>query len=501
MRINKIIIVGGGTSGWFTATTLAYKFPRLDITLIESREIPTIGVGESTLNHINYFFNVLDLEDNEWMKECDATYKASIEFENFYKNGTRFQYPFGFISTPPNLDSGVGIYSVDEWFNLKSAYPNEIKAEDFVNYFSFNGLLANYNRMANEEVYNFSFKRDIAYHFDAEKFAKFLQKKYCANVTHYIATIEDVGVSENGIEYVRVDDNKLTADLYIDCSGFNSLLIEQKLKVPFIEFESLINDSAIAARIPYNEKETIRNTTLCTAVDNGWIWNIPLWNRYGSGYVFSSKFADFDSIENEFRKKTSYEGDIKRISFRHGYHEKAFYKNVYTVGLSYGFIEPLESTGLLTVHENILALITLLGKHDCHINNIDKEMLNYFCETYIRNMSDFVGYHYAFSKKDDTDYWNEVTNNISYNPIDLYQDILFNKKYNTFGGLLFILIGMNYSPTSIDDLKWLISLKSKTLYEYKIKLNSYKNILKKQKENILKYPSHLEFLKQKIYRT
>lgn len=500
MQINSIIIVGGGSAGWFTAGAISKNFPQIDLTLIESTEIPTIGVGESTLGHINRFFNYLGLEDEDWMKECDATYKVSIAFSDFYKKGQFFQYPFGEFKIPNQFEHVV------EWLELKALFGDKVDNKDFVHFLNYNSLLATYNKLSLEENEDYSFSDDVAYHFDAEKFSNFLKNKFCKNIKHYIGTVEEVSSTENGIDYIMLEDKKLKADLYIDCTGFKSILIENKLGVKFKKFDHLINDCAIAARIPFkneDERKNITNTTICTAMDYGWMWEIPLWNRYGSGYVFSSKFSDFNSIENEFRNKNGFDGPIKRIKFRHGRHESAFEKNVFSVGLAYGFIEPLESTGLLTIHENIILLIDALLQHDCNINYVDKELINFECNKLIDDMSYFVSDHYNLSRRIDTPYWEFSTQQRKDLEIFAIQDKL-KITNNNIDGLTCVLIGMNYSPinyNSIINTKGLRDSEKLEKYtdEQISKFKLYENILMSKIKKVSTLNSTYDFLKKYIY--
>lgn len=500
MQVNSIIIVGGGTAGWFTAAALAKAVPDVKLTLIESKEIPSIGVGESTLGHINRFFKFLGLRDEDWMKECDATYKVSIAFKDFYKKETFFQYPFGNISQNEKRHSYY-------WFKLNAVYPDKVHSQDFANFINYNANLATYNRLTDIDNELYNFENDVAYHFDAEKFAKYLKNNFCTGINHYVSTVENINLNENGIESIQIDGLTLKADLYIDCTGFNSLLIEKKLKVPFVPFNFLKNDAAIAARIPYEKEPTdITNTTLCTALSSGWMWEIPLWNRFGCGYVFSQQFQDFENAEKEFRNKINYNGDVKHINFRHGYHEKAFYKNVFSVGLAYGFVEPLESTGLLTIHENIFHLLAPLIKKDHNLNAIDIHNINQNCTDMMKNFSNFIFHHYILSKRNDSEYWNYFSNKIDFSEFDSNEYSLANLTEERYyesksslgknaaaSGNLFIAIGMNYNGIKSfflrDDQ---IKQQSKRLIEY------YK-LLQEDKEKMLKLPTTYEFLKEKIY--
>jgi len=506
MQINSVIIVGGGTAGWFTAAALAKCLPQLKISIIESKEIPTIGVGESTLGHITRFFKYyLGLKDEDWMKESDATYKVSIAFEDFYKKNSFFQYPFGKFFKKGN----TSFHNHYQYLKLKALFPNNVKIEDYVHFLNYNSWLATHNRITEHAhdkfwEYSYSFSDNVAYHFDAEKFANYLKNNLCKNVQVYNGIVDEVKVNENGVEHLKLKDLKLNADLYIDCTGFNSIISEKSLGVKFKNFEYLPNDSAVTARIPYKNEEELKNitnTTLCKAMNAGWMWNIPLWHRSGNGYVYSSKYIDDDVAELEFRKKMNYDGETKLIKFRHGRLQKAFYKNVYAVGLSYGFVEPLESTGLLTVHENIIKLIDMLTQHDCDLNYADKEFINNHCEKNMYGFSNFILNHYTMSRRTDTEFWKYMSNHPASYKGNYYEKLeehiikAVSKTDIISEGMVCISIGMNYNP--LKNIKY--SVDNEQFLVYKNRLAQYNDFLKNTKEEILKLPTTYEFLKEKIY--
>jgi flavin-dependent dehydrogenase len=290
MKIKSICIVGGGSSGWMTAALLS-KHTNIDITLVESSDVPTIGVGESTIGHINRFLDLLELRDEEWMPQCKATYKTSIKFTNFREKGSVFHYPFGKFDL---TDSPNGLQDYFAW----AANDPECKPEYFSQMFNSITTMTDMNRMTkneNEELRGFDFKYDTAYHMDAALFGDYLKKRFCKKVTHVIDTVTDVNV--NADQWVTSINGKktgtITADLFVDCTGFLALLIDKALKVPFKSFDGyLMNDRAIATQIPYIDPELEMETvTNCTAIESGWVWNIPLIHRIGTGYVYSSKFA------------------------------------------------------------------------------------------------------------------------------------------------------------------------------------------------------------------
>ena len=319
MKINSIIIVGGGTAGWFTASALNKHCPEIKVTLIESPDVPTIGVGESTILSVNRFFASLGMKDKDWMPHCDATYKGSIKFTDFYKKGEVFHYPFGL------MDWTGTKYGGDDWYLKKWLYP-ETPQTDFVESYWPAMPLINKNKVnLNEQkiIPNFNIDRDWAYQFDATKLGQWMKKNLCSKTTYISDHVTNIKLDENGwISAVTTRERgDMTADLYVDCTGFKSLLLEQALKVPYISYsDMLINNSAWVTRIMYTDKEKqLVPYTNCTAIENGWVWRVPLWSRLGSGYVYSDKFVSDEDALKEFKnhlKNKEKVSNVEKLEYR-----------------------------------------------------------------------------------------------------------------------------------------------------------------------------------------
>jgi len=511
MLVKKIAILGGGSAGWMTAAALSKNLKNVEITLIESSKIPTISVGESTLQQINKFIDWLGIEDEEWMPLCNATYKNSIRFTDFREKGSYFDYPFGnSVKEKINL-----------WFVLKQLYPEYYPEETFALFVNSASYLPKYNKQASEFT-NFSFKYNTAYHFDASLFGKYLRDHIAIpnGVNHIIGEYVDCSKDEfDNITTLNLDDgSKVSADLFIDCTGFKSLLIEKEMGSQFSSFsETLINNRAYRCAIPYDDKETqLENFTNCTAIENGWVWNIPVWSRIGSGYVYSTKFTTeeeaLQQYKNHISKKFPYVDinslEIHPIEIRNGKREKAWVKNVVAVGLAYGFLEPLESTGLLTAHNNILRLLDFLGKRECQIRKVDIDSFNYLSNKELETFRSFVEIHYAYSLRDDTPYWKYVTENVDYS-VNLGEDyhlsIVYSgelrdySRYNSQAGGPYILAGMGYSPN--ENLWYRNNLRNKDLIDYyKKEHESFQARDKNMKYFIQSLPSSHQYLKEHIYK-
>ena len=473
MKVKTVCIVGGGSSGWMTAAALAKNMPDLRIMLIESPNVPTLGVGESTLGHINrYLYSVGMLEkDYEWMPACDATYKVSIQFTDFKEKGHSFQYPFGEVDA-----TEVG--TIDNYYHLIQIDPDyPLDYSQFHNPITY---LTEKNKMVGNRniIRNFDFKWDTAYHFDAIKFGNYLRDKVAIpnGVIHIKDDVIEVIPKQNGegIDCLLTKNcptMRVEADLFIDCTGFKSLLLEQACGSKFISFESdLLNDRAIACRLPYTDREKeMVNYTDCHALSAGWVWETPLWNIRGTGYVHSSKFISLDGAKEEFRnhlatkigKEKAEELEFRVIDMKHGKREKAWVGNCVGIGLSYGFLEPLESTGLYTTHENILNLIDTLERRNGYITKIDRDGFNYACNFTLESMRSFVAMHYVLSQRRDSAYWRHYADNIEMVPYEkivddkvisprLYKEFLHNVNVahaqSDLEGTLYIASGLGYNP-------------------------------------------------------
>ena len=408
MQVNSIIIVGGGTAGWFTAAALSKLCPEIDLTLIEDPDSPTIGVGESTLGHINAFFNSLGMKDEDWMAECNATYKASIKFTDFHIKGESFHYPFG------REDLTNSVYGKDDWFLKKWIYP-ETDWKDFArSYHAWMPLIENNKIYKGDKIPSYNSETDLAYHMDATLLGNWMKDNLC-DVTHVRENITGVVLDDNGaIDFVVThNENRYSADLFIDCSGFNSILLGKALGVPFKSYDDLlINNKAWATHIPYIDRnKQMEPFTNCTALDNGWVWNIPLWKNIGTGYVYSTKFTTEEKALEEFKEHLNYNGTLeyKGININNGRHEKCWVKNCIAIGLANGFVEPLESTGLLLTHETINKLIIALQKDDRQINQFTRDCVNREVGLQTDGFKYFIAYHFIDSQREDTEYWKYYT--------------------------------------------------------------------------------------------
>ena len=508
----KICIVGGGSSGWMTAAAFAKRFPHYDIQVIEDPDTKPLSVGESTLGHFNRYLDCIDVKDTDWMKDCNATYKLSIQFSN-WKNGDStdvFQYPFG------EMDYTNGDFLT--WYYLHHTWPQLFPDQTYCEFYNPISYLASTNKIVDDNTHVRNFRRhwDTSYHFDATLFGGWLRDNICKTVVNTKAKIINALYDDqcNIKSLVDAEGIHHNADYFIDCTGFSSVLLEQKMGQEFIQFPNLPNDSAVVAHVPYKDKnKEMKNQTDGYALDNGWCWTIPLWNSIGKGYVYSSEFALPGIAEAEFRKHTGYAHEVEHIKFKHGRRRLGWSQNVIGIGLSYGFLEPLESTGLFTTHENILRLVDTFERRDGHVTQIDVDGYNHAVHYELEAMKEFVEMHYYLSPRIDTPYWRHYSNGSPLSHEQMFDKVVRSPRlYQEFihcwnisnapkdlGGLPYIAAGLGYHPLT------------KTDYNYKVNRRecdvSYLNELKNRhfhyRKSVLKYlekqPTHYEYLKKYIY--
>ena len=519
--INKIVIVGGGSAGWMTASTLIQRLPGREVVLIEDPNTPTVGVGESTLGFINEWLRLLGIKDTDFLKETNGTYKMSISFTDFYKKGAgTFHYPFGEVNTINNT------YAKNDWYLKKHLYP-ETPISDYADCIYPIMSLVNANRITDKPntMPGFLFNRDVAVHFDAAKFGAWLRDKYAKpkGVQHIQGKVKSAPTNEDGIEKLVLEDGQeITADLYIDCTGFRSILLGGAMNEPFISYNDILpNNSAWAAQVPYNDKKKeIVPYTDCHAIGNGWVWRIPLWHRMGMGYVYSDKYISDDDALQEFKDHLAEHNQLHedqhfhKIKFKAGIYERIWVKNVAAIGLSAGFIEPLESNGLYSVHMFLVRLLRAMDRdQDEHmVSEFDRNSYNWACRTMFDGFAQFVAMHYAMSHRDDTEYWRDVGRR---NYCDVDKSVIrgnsrndsfimaYDNKFNTTRfnneGLNAIATGLNYFST---DLHFIHSMNESgtNLAEEFEHITKNLNAKKEIWDYIAsKCPTVYDFLKERIY--
>ena len=505
--IKKILIVGGGTSGWMTACLLCKRVKNVEITLVESSDIPTVGVGEATIIQMNYFLKEMGLKEKDWMPSCNATYKEGIYFENFYQKGAHYWHPF----------QQVNLEVTDYW--IHKYYKERLSVDSYFDYCYSNTVRNKNNRINLENKINLDkiHNVDYTYHLDASLFAQHL-KSFVAlpgGVKHLVDDVTGVNLDEDGsVSGVETDANgTLSADLYVDCSGFRSLLLGDKLKEPYLDYHDRIpNDRAIAVRIPYQDRDReMHPFTSATALDAGWVWNIPLWHRIGTGYVYSSEYKSEDEAEQELRLHLG-EDRVKDLPFHHipmkiGKYQNTWKKNVVAIGLSAGFIEPLESTGIELAQLGA-GILSLYLKNHCSNRSASQQLYNVKMQSVFDEISDYIQLHYVLTDREDTDYWRDQ----KYSSTEIRRDVLAKlaRRESSYSldetGDLFsntawnsILIGMRMIP--LPDV-----FRQVNPNKYAAANKAMEENLRKAKRQAVGYadgvknPSHYEYLAETVYK-
>lgn len=497
--VSKILIIGGGSAGWMTASSLITIFPDKTITLIESPDIPTIGVGESTTNYMREWVNFLGLKDEDWMPECDATYKFGLKFVDFAEG--EFYYPFGLRSET--------VCNLAQWFTYSQSH--NISNNDFGKAFYDQLPAMMQNRIPKDFIEN-----DSGYHFDAVKFANFLKERFAKpkGVIHKQNRVVEVFQNDHGITAIKLDNEELVeADIYFDCTGFTGLLIDKALKTPWISFQDkLCNNRTWAARIPYTDKiNELKPYTTCTALNSGWVWNVPLWNRIGTGYNYCDKFITPEEALKEFKEHLgpiSEQIEFRDLQWPTGVREKVWNKNVVAIGLSGGFIEPLESGGLYSVHEFLNAFFDVTEGHD-RWTGIAQDSFNHKCKDIFLTFANFVELHYTMSRRNDSDYWqwytgkkNAVENNSLLKQLFDYQHhspYSVSELNNMWFGLSMLIGGYKYPVRNQRKLKYF----STKFSEFKLPDGLISQITQKIKDADLpqtQYLSNIDYYEQTIYK-
>lgn len=409
----KILIVGGGTAGWMTATLLASRWKDIEICLLESADIGIIGVGEGSTPHLKFFFDAVDIPESEWMPRCNATYKNGISFVNWsaVPGFESYFHPF-----PAQLDD---IFTVPVFFSNIKARMQGAPADAHPDHFFLETYLTQ-NNLGPLPAETFPFGVAYGYHFDSALLGQFLAEKAMSRgVRRIVGTMTGVLTGQNGaITSIRLDDDTiLSADFFVDCSGFRSRLLQEALQVEFKSFkENLFNNAAVA--MPSPMAEIIPPETKSTALSNGWAWKIPLTNRFGNGYVYSTDYLTPDQAETELRAHLGLldsELAARHLQMKVGRAVKHWTKNCLAVGLSQGFIEPLEATALALSFDTVSRFIT--AYENGLFTNKYQDDFNRDINIKFDGVRDYIVCHYKVNQRADTAYWrdNAANENLSEN--------------------------------------------------------------------------------------
>jgi tryptophan halogenase len=404
-RTTRVVILGGGTAGWMTAAGLVRLLPQVDVRLIESAEIGIVGVGEATLPHLRAFVETLGIDEAEFMRTTHATYKLGIAFENFGKIGDTYLHPFGTFGSEL---AGVGFHHY--WRRMRAAGgAKEIGA------YSFPVALAAARRFARPTADGdpLTSSYGYAYQFDATRFAPYLRDYAVAR-----------GVRRTEGKVVRVEQHpetgdvaalhlesgeRIEGDLFIDCSGFRSLLLGDTLQTPWEDWSHWLPCDRAAALPCVSPEGDIEPLTRAIAMPSGWRWRIPLQHRVGNGYVYSSAHLSDDAACEAILGAVEGKpiADPRVLRFRAGRRARTWVKNVIGIGLASGFLEPLESTSLYLAQAAITGLVELFPENG-RPTDTDRDAFNRAIDLEHDRIRDFLILHYHATTRDDSDFWNHV---------------------------------------------------------------------------------------------
>jgi hypothetical protein len=404
---HKICILGGGTAGWMAACLMAKQWgEKVHIRVIESPDIGIIGVGEGSTPSLKRFFEILEIPECDWMPACQATYKLSIRFEGWSPASGVSSYSHPFISQPDTFTERAFHVNCK---TRRLGLDVTTQPEKFL----LNGVLAKLGKAA-QTPENFPFRMEYGYHFNSGLLGEYLadyakglgvertQVRIEQATRNYQGDIESL-VDESGRAY--------SADMFVDCTGFNAFLIEKTLNVDFNSFaDNLFNDSAVVLATEPSKTPPVE--TLSKALSNGWMWRIPLTARYGNGYVYSGSYLSKDDAETELRRELNcLESDVeaRHLSMRVGQRARHWDHNCLALGLSQGFIEPLEATALHLVQVAVLEFIHRYEEGNFTAKN--RHQYNNFVTERYERVRDYIVAHYKLNTRDDSQYWRDNREN------------------------------------------------------------------------------------------
>jgi 2-polyprenyl-6-methoxyphenol hydroxylase-like FAD-dependent oxidoreductase len=403
--IKHIVVVGGGSAGWLVAGVLAAEHP-LRVTLVESPAVPAIGVGEGTWPSMRDTLHRIGVSESDFFRECDAAFKQGSRF-NAWVTGQQDDYYFH----PFVLPQGYGDA------NLAAAWQQVRDQVPFADLVSYQPHLCVHGRAPKQvSTPEFASVANYGYHLDAGKFGVFL-REHCVNklgVRHVVDHVEDIRSRDNGdiAALVLRGGTLVEGDLFIDCTGMQSLLLGKHYGVPLLhQRHVLFNDSALAVQLPYASADSpIASQTTSTAQPNGWIWDIGLPGRRGIGHVYSSAHSSDEDAERALRAYVRESGgpadmpSPRKLSFEPGYRERFWHRNVVAIGLSAGFIEPLEASALALVEMSAAWLADDMPVSRAQMDVVAARFNEAFTYRWER-VIEFLKLHYVLSKRSDTPYW------------------------------------------------------------------------------------------------
>lgn len=459
-KTKSITIVGGGSSGWMTAMYLNHLYRKekqnIKVRLVESADIGILGVGEATVHSIRFFFAAMGLDEQELLSETQATYKTGIMFRNWMKPQQdkvhEYFHPFeqikfgnGFdLSTSWLLSQKHSGQRYDEGTCISSELIKHQHGPKTANSKGYTGIVP------------------YGYHIDANQLARFLRKKaVAAGVEHIEATVEKINTDNQNIISIETDNGVFESDYFIDCTGFKGLLINAVSEDNWVSYEDALPcNKAVAVQRKYPAEQQPKPYTEATALSNGWVWQIDLINRQGTGYVYDGNRLSKEEAEAELKSFLGNESEFIKtlhIDMQIGRRKRFWVGNCITVGLSGGFIEPLESTGLHLINLGARLLsthLTQVSVPDAIQESYSELMINAY-----EDLKQFIVLHYCITDRDDTEFWQAAQRSVEHCPALKRKLAIWKYKICEYADLQtastscfndenyrFILYGMQYYP-------------------------------------------------------
>ena len=462
MKINHIAIIGGGTAGWLAANHLGAELrldPSVRITVIESPDIPTIGVGEGTVPAIKKSLRKFGISEAELIVSCDATFKLGIKFENWldasvHGHGHYYYHPF----TPPY----PGGFDVTPYF-LENR--DTLQFSELTEAMAVAQALRSPKRISSEPYQG---EVEYAYHVNAQKFAVLLAKnaKEKYGVRHRSATVFGAERSADGaIESLILEGGeRLPFDFYIDCSGFSGSLVGKVLDTPFVDkSHQILTDRALVQQVITGEGDEVPPYTQATAHSAGWMWDIPVFNRRGTGFVYASAHMTDDQAATQFQARLGIPNSQfspRKIPMAIGYRKDFWVHNCIALGLSQGFVEPLEATSILLTDFSADLFSQNFPRYKAEMPRL-RDHCNRIVECAWERTIDFVQMHYLLSDRSDSDFWNanRASPHVSDHLSSLLErwrvlppknsDLLYRFELFDISNYLHVLYGMRFDTRSL----------------------------------------------------
>jgi tryptophan halogenase len=491
--IRRIAIVGGGTAGWMTAASLAKFLKTLNvrIRLIESEQIGIVGVGEATIPPLMEYIRALGIDENDLVRKTKATFKLAIEFKDWTRIGHSYMHPFG----QTGFDMGPLAFSAYWLKALREGKASRLEEYSLQAMAAYAGKFMRPVQSANSPVAGITY----ALHFDASLFARYLRNiAEASGVVRTEGRVKSVSLKPDDgfIDALTLESGeRIEADLYVDCSGFRGLLIEDALQTGYEHWNHWLPCDRAAA-VPCERTGALSSNTRATAKAAGWQWRIPLQHRVGNGYVYSSSFVSDSEAQDELL--SSIEGkalaDPLKLQFATGRRKRFWNKNCVAIGLSSGFLEPLESTSIHFIQRGITMLLMLYPDRNFRSAEIDR--YNKILGAEYERVRDFLVLHYSTTERDDSDMW-RYCRNVS-KPDSLKERIelfrshgrILREDFELFPtqSWLYVFVGQNIMPESDDPLVNIFD--PQTVND---NLTNIRDVVRKCAQEM---PAHEDFIKQ-----